>query len=237
MRADPWPSSSQFASLQFQDISTKMLCSIIATITLCEATALWCHASFKTNPLTTLLILRSVETAILIFWMMKAKPTSPPSHALRGVPLSCHLPSIRQGVFFGLSWSVIFGFLVSAAGLGIFLITQQNPITAIRCNLPSPSLQRLLFLLVGGLISPIAEELFFRGFLYTWLRRYGIIMALTLSTIAFALCHFRSGHLPLIQTVGGILFGLSYEKSRNIFAPITIHVLGNMAIFSLASLP
>jgi len=40
--------------------------------------------------------------------------------------------------------------------------------------------------------------------------------------------------IPLPQIVGGILFAAAYEKEKNLMVPITIHVLGNMAIFSIS---
>jgi hypothetical protein len=38
----------------------------------------------------------------------------------------------------------------------------------------------------------------------------------------------------LTQAVGGILFAVAYEVERSLLVPITIHVLGNLAIFSLS---
>jgi len=36
------------------------------------------------------------------------------------------------------------------------------------------------------------------------------------------------------QIVGGIIFAIAYEKEGSLIVPITIHVLGNMAIFTLS---
>jgi membrane protease YdiL (CAAX protease family) len=33
--------------------------------------------------------------------------------------------------------------------------------------------------------------------------------------------------------VGGIVFAIAYEKEKSLMVPVTIHCLGNMAIFSL----
>ena len=38
--------------------------------------------------------------------------------------------------------------------------------------------------------------------------------------------------IPL-QMIGGILFAVAYEMEKNLLAPITIHILGNLAIFIL----
>jgi hypothetical protein len=34
--------------------------------------------------------------------------------------------------------------------------------------------------------------------------------------------------------VGGVLFAAAYEKEKNLLVPVTIHCLGNLAIFSLS---
>jgi membrane protease YdiL (CAAX protease family) len=35
--------------------------------------------------------------------------------------------------------------------------------------------------------------------------------------------------------IGGILFAVSYEVEKNLLVPITIHSLGNLAIFTIAA--
>ncbi|MBW2341949.1 MAG: CPBP family intramembrane metalloprotease [Deltaproteobacteria bacterium] len=37
--------------------------------------------------------------------------------------------------------------------------------------------------------------------------------------------------IPLPQVVGGIVFAVAYEIEGSLMVPITIHVLGNLAIF------
>ncbi len=103
-------------------------------------------------------------------------------------------------------------------------------------RLPKNSANLLFFFLVGGIVAPVAEEVFFRGILYGFLRRWGIAVALVLSTSAFAITHGLGHGFPLTQVVGGILFAAAYEVEKNLLVPITIHCLGNMAIFALSAL-
>jgi hypothetical protein len=88
--------------------------------------------------------------------------------------------------------------------------------------------------LVGGVIGPVAEEIFFRGIIFGFCRRWGFYAALLISTAFFVWPHFDGRHLPLTQIVGGIVFTIAYEKEKKMMVPVTIHCLGNMAIFSLA---
>ena len=144
---------------------------------------------------------------------------------------------IYRGLKSGLIWSISFGV---AAGV-VLLISHLAGIrvTALfRMQLPSESNRLFNFLLVGALIGPVAEEIFFRGILYGFFRRWGIPAAVLLSTLLFVLPHAPSSGpaIPLTQLIGGILFAVSYEIEKNLLVPITIHSLGNLAIFSISLL-
>jgi membrane protease YdiL (CAAX protease family) len=140
----------------------------------------------------------------------------------------------RQGIVWGALWSMAFGAVVAVA-MGLLYLSGTNPLAIVRSPLPSQPVQRLLFFIIGGLVAPLAEEICFRGVLYNYFRRWGVVAALIASTVLFVILHSVHG-FPLTQLVGGILFALSYEYSGNLMVPITIHATGNLAIFTL-SLP
>jgi len=81
--------------------------------------------------------------------------------------------------------------------------------------------------------GPVAEEIFFRGILYGFFRRWGAVAAVVLSTVIFVLAHPIFPGIPLPQVVGGVVFAVAYEVEGSLMVPITIHALGNMAIFLL----
>ena len=92
----------------------------------------------------------------------------------------------------------------------------------------------LVYLLAVVILSPIIEEILFRGVI---LRRFNMEMnsltlAILISSILFGICHNFGGIL------GAILFGICaailYIKSRNILVPILAHFLNNLASFLLA---
>jgi len=142
--------------------------------------------------------------------------------------------TMRLGLKRGLIWSAGFGAITALAFIVLFL-AGIDPLALVHVQLPLGSHEIIIFFLVGGIVGPVTEEVFFRGVLYGFLRRWGVIAAVTLSTLIFVLAHpsVFSG-IPLPQVVGGILFALAYEKEGNLMAPITIHVLGNIAIFALS---
>ena len=145
--------------------------------------------------------------------------------------------NMYAGLKKGLIWAVLFG-----AAAGIVLLVMH--LVGIRVSglfqmaLPSKGSRLIAFFLVGVLIGPLAEEIFFRGILYSFFRRWGIPTAILLSTLLFVLPHTHASGsiIPVTQLIGGLLFAIAYEVEKNLLVPITIHCLGNLAIFTLALL-
>lgn len=138
-----------------------------------------------------------------------------------------------SGVKKGLIWSAGFAAITSIVCLGLFAAS-INPLTLMKARLPRQTSNLIQFFIVGGMVGPVAEELFFRGILYGFLRRWGVIVALILSTLIFVLCHPIGHGIPVTRLVGGILFALAYEFGGSLVVPITIHTLGNLAIFTIS---
>ena len=144
---------------------------------------------------------------------------------------------VYRGFKRGFIWAISFG-VAAAVVLFIFNFAGIKVTTLFRMQLPSENSVLVPFLLVGALIGPIAEEIFFRGVLYGFFRRWGIPAAVILSTLLFVLPHSHTSGpvIPVTQLIGGILFAVSYEIEKNLLVPIIIHSTGNLAIFGLALL-
>ena len=140
--------------------------------------------------------------------------------------------TMLAGLARGSIWSLWFGI---AAGVlfAVLFAAGINPLQLVRTPLPSAPWQVFIFFLVGGVIGPVWEEIFFRGIIFGFFRRWGVYAAILISTALFVLPHYDGHHLPLTQMVGGIVFAIAYEKEKNLMVPVTIHCLGNLAIFSL----
>jgi len=146
-----------------------------------------------------------------------------------GLARSKMLFGLKRGMIWSAGFATVasFVFLVlSAAGI--------NALTLVRTNLPPRPREIALFFLIGGIVGPIAEELFFRGMLYGFFRRWGVVVAVVFTTVIFVLTHPLSHGAPLTQAVGGIIFAVAYEVEGSLIAPIVIHILGNLAIFTLS---
>ena len=139
---------------------------------------------------------------------------------------------VISGLKKGVIWSAGFGMVAFFAFLALFAVG-INGVTLIQAHLPKKPSEIILFFVIGGMVGPIAEEVFFRGILYSFFRRWGVVVALVLSTLFFVLTHPSNHGVPVTQVVGGLVFAVAYEVEGSLMAPITIHILGNMAIFTL----
>lgn len=137
---------------------------------------------------------------------------------------------ILSGLKKGMIWSFAFGALAGAAFL-VLLAAGISPLQLLHLRLPPEPWQKILFFAVGGLIAPAAEEIVFRGIIYGFFRKWGALFAIAASTLLFSLAH---PGVSYVQITGGILFAISYEKEKNLIVPITIHTLGNLALFSVS---
>jgi membrane protease YdiL (CAAX protease family) len=84
--------------------------------------------------------------------------------------------------------------------------------------------------LIGAVIgAPIAEELIFRGFIFTAVRtRWGYPLALGLTSVLFAAMHFDpTGVYALLVLPSAFLLGWLREKTGGIAAPILVHATFN----------
>lgn len=208
-------------------IKIKTLCISIAAITFVEVARVAVSRGYFST-MVTLGVARALETGliiwIVIFW----------GKGLSSIGLA---PStMSYGLKKGLIWSAGFG-VVTFFGFTVLFLVDVDPLTLIHTPLPGKGNEIVLFFLIGGLVAPIAEEVFFRGILYGFLRRWGVLLAVILTTVIFVLAHPVFPGIPVTQMVGGIIFALAYEMEGNLMVPITIHVLGNMAIFILSVIP
>lgn len=82
-------------------------------------------------------------------------------------------------------------------------------------------------LLLGGIAVPFAEELFFRGVLYAWLRnQWGVWPSVLVSAFIFGLVHLDVA-VGVTAFGLGVVLGLVYEYSRTLWTPFLIHALNN----------
>lgn len=88
-------------------------------------------------------------------------------------------------------------------------------------------LQFILQVISVCILTPIWEEIFFRGIVFRRLSiRYKTTTATIISSIIFGLMHF-GGSSMLHAFLVGILFCYIYARTQNIWVPIILHGFGN----------
>jgi len=90
---------------------------------------------------------------------------------------------------------------------------------------------RLTAFLVLGLLAPLAEEMLFRGWLWTGLRRSWPGFACTLATgLIWILTHFAEGPVKMaILAPVALLLGLARQSSASWRGPLLLHLALNIA--------
>lgn len=91
---------------------------------------------------------------------------------------------------------------------------------------------KVLIFLSAALLAPLAEEVFFRGFLQSALRRFTVSpwLAIIITAVLFGLMHLRiePAAVPSLVILG-IVLGYNYERTGRLLAPILLHVFFNAA--------
>lgn len=87
-------------------------------------------------------------------------------------------------------------------------------------------------LFLYGVVSPVTEEVIYRGITYNRFKRaFGKIPAMLLSAVLFGFFHGN-----VVQAVYGMLMGIllawCYEKYEGFLAPVLFHMAANLGIYS-----
>lgn len=94
-----------------------------------------------------------------------------------------------------------------------------------------------LFFIVA--IQPVAEEIFFRGFLYEKIENFaGGAMAVVFTSFLFGIAHLSYGlTIPVIIIIlMGMILGYVVYRTKNLYSAITAHVAYNVTSLALAFL-
>jgi membrane protease YdiL (CAAX protease family) len=165
-----------------------------------------------------------------------------------GVQATCLVGSVYWFVIRrrGLSWAdlgvrpigrdwVVRGILIAVAGQVVVAVLnlviqfvffeeyQSNPQLAVLAPAGFSWTSLIALLVLAGTVVPFAEELFFRGFLYGWLRpRLGIVIATVISALCFSVLHGIYWLIPAFILLGVIL-AIVYQRSGSILAATVTH--------------
>lgn len=128
--------------------------------------------------------------------------------------------ALGHAFFWGYLALLVWGLILLPFGLR----AQQNPLPVLVGK--SPLALGVTFVVVVG-VGPVAEEAFFRGFLFTTLQAYaGTRTAYVVSAFLFALFHFQVLAFPPLFVLGLLLAHL-YRRTGSIWPPVVFHSVIN----------
>jgi membrane protease YdiL (CAAX protease family) len=137
-------------------------------------------------------------------------------------------------------WSFAAGVLsvVALAGYWIVLFRLvKMPPNALPDMSSYPRMTVALMILMGSLVAPFMEEAGFRGYFQVALERefHGSV-AVTVSSLGFALAHFAHGILwpkLLVYFLVGVAFGATAYLTNSTLPAILPHMIGDLTFFTL----
>jgi uncharacterized protein len=177
------------------------------------------------NRLVMVGLTRCLQVGLIFILVMRIKKDLDPIGLTRA--------GVGNGIVKGVYWSIAFGVLVLTVGT-VMALSGINPLAYLGSPYPGDFKKVVPLLLVGGVIGPVAEEVFFRGLCYGYFRRWGVVFALLLTTTVFVAAHTVTSGIPVPQIVGGIVFALAYEIEKNLMVPIVFHISGNLALYVIS---
>ena len=84
----------------------------------------------------------------------------------------------------------------------------------------------LLAFLGGALITPLGEELLFRGVIANALNRYGALAGVGLSAVIFGVAH-GTGVIMWVAIMMGLLSGALFRKTGSVWPSVLLHMVYN----------
>ena len=119
------------------------------------------------------------------------------------------------------------GLLLMAVGYTILILLGEIKFIGFNYDLKNIILLFLLFIAVS-----IAEETYVRGYvLKNLLQSFNPIISLIISSAIFSLLHFFNPNVNYIALtelfIAGILLGISYVYTKNLWFPIALHLIWN----------
>lgn len=92
-------------------------------------------------------------------------------------------------------------------------------------------------IILYGIVSPLAEEIVFRGLLYNRMRKYfPVWLAIAVSGLFFGLYH---GNLVqgIYGSCMGILMAYMYERTGRFYIPLLFHAAANISVYAISFIP
>ncbi|MFB4213423.1 lysostaphin resistance A-like protein [Shouchella sp. JSM 1781072] len=149
--------------------------------------------------------------------------------ALRPHQLSWHAVGVRRFSQTYWKWIIVWTIVLIVASLLIVILMDlfQMSTENEKTESLTADMNWLTFsigFISAAIISPIYEEIFYRGFLYRWFRvKWGMWAGLLCSSFIFTIVHVPTYNTLPVNFISGLVFAWTYEKTGSILPAILIH--------------
>ena len=180
-------------------------------------------------PLSTTTVIAAAALGafqLALAWTLTSRswPVEPGLYGLRR-PRFAYWRTVIAGLLaLGASLGTIQLYVMAATYVGIeFLIPADLP-----SDLIMPGALSILSVIALAVVTPLAEEVFFRGFVLRGLvNRWGVAPGIVISAVIFAGLHFQPSIIfPVFIT--GLLLGALYWQTGSIWPGIGVHAAQNL---------
>jgi membrane protease YdiL (CAAX protease family) len=177
-------------------------------------------------------IFKGLAILVLLVWLHHFRNAGPGD---LGLHTSGLLSSVPWGAYLYVSAFPLYyaaGMYSLAAHLAAKAIPEGHPVDSLLLGDEATPGTRLAIAVVAVAMAPLFEEILFRGFLYTTLRKYlGPALAMLGSAAIFAALHPLFGFYQIL--VLGLVFAYVYERTGNLFVPMVLHMIHNGLVIGL----
>ena len=161
---------------------------------------------------------------IAVVWFLAVRPHEASVSSLGltwpGIPNTKPVPLTIGVIVVGLSFTATYSLLTQNYGPDILVPPDQGDIVL-------PGVAAWLTFIVLALWTPLTEEIFFRGFVFSGLKsQWGTRWAVLISAAIFSAFHV----LPAVVIpifVSGLLFAWLYHRTGTLWSTITAHAVQN----------
>ena len=193
-------------------------------------------ANFRSSPRAVPWSVAVMAVVLWLLWQYLGGRWSPRStsqsrkRALRANPVSGSvlLGSLLAGVLS----------IIALAGLWIvFFRLVKTPANVLDDPSKYPLLTVVLIIIMSSLVSPIVEEIAFRGYCQQILERhFSGKIAVLLSSLLFMLAHANHGWYwskLSVYFLAGVVFGALARLTNSILTSLPVHIFGDLTFFIL----
>jgi membrane protease YdiL (CAAX protease family) len=232
MMVSPPPNNP--GSFRQQTWQTKWLCIGAAFLALWYSVRYWDREWLSQWPVLLLLVVTGFapQLFLLLFPLFTRDKENTGRILIPGVK--------RWLIEFAIALPIVIATMVALGGVNylVGVLSPGKSLTPDAVKGMASSSPRFIYplLLFSFTFAPVAEEVFFRGFVYNALRkRMPTVVAGVLQSLIFGFCHFFGTTHAAIAVALGLVFTTVYEWRKTLVSPILVHV-GINVIFAVGVL-